>query len=202
VKPARVLQIVRLHDQIGASTDQRMAAAYSAIDDLLDYVEQLTSLLNGRRLAADIQTDCPLSAEQLTALIHAANGHSTASHAAMTDDNPHTIRSRRNTAFQTLRAATAGQAIARCMVRGWITPADILADTEVPMPERPFPIGGRHTRPMSDTDRVLGQIARGEVLAGPSAARQIAARHEAEYGDAFTRPATDPVLPATSGATA
>lgn len=42
-----------------------------------------------------------------------------------------------------------------------------------------------------DAERVLGQIARGEVLAGPEAARQIAARHEAAYGAAFTRPATN-----------
>lgn len=42
-------------------------------------------------------------------------------------------------------------------------------------------------RGMSDADRVLGQIARGEVLAGPDGARAIAARHEAAYGDVWTR---------------
>ncbi|MFD9763230.1 hypothetical protein ACFWXI_06760 [[Kitasatospora] papulosa] len=39
---------------------------------------------------------------------------------------------------------------------------------------------------MTDQQRVLGQIERGEVLAGRDAARQIAARHEAAYGSAFT----------------
>ncbi|MFC8862698.1 hypothetical protein [[Kitasatospora] papulosa] len=39
---------------------------------------------------------------------------------------------------------------------------------------------------MTDQQRVLGQIERGEVRAGRDAARQIAARHEAAYGSAFT----------------
>ncbi|MFH9072737.1 hypothetical protein [Streptomyces alboflavus] len=34
----------------------------------------------------------------------------------------------------------------------------------------------------SDTERVLAQIRRGEVLAGRAGARAIAARHEAAYG--------------------
>jgi hypothetical protein len=45
--------------------------------------------------------------------------------------------------------------------------------------------------PMSDTERVLGQIERGEVRAGAEAARQIAARHQAAYGDAVWGPAPD-----------
>jgi hypothetical protein len=36
-----------------------------------------------------------------------------------------------------------------------------------------------------DTERVLGQIQRGELRCGPGAAREIADRHEAAYGDAF-----------------
>lgn len=43
----------------------------------------------------------------------------------------------------------------------------------------------RRTRPSADTERVLGQIARGEVRAGPDAAREIAADAEAAYGSAF-----------------
>jgi hypothetical protein len=43
---------------------------------------------------------------------------------------------------------------------------------------------------MPDHERVLGQIKRGEADASPAAARAIAARHEAAYGNAFTRPAT------------
>jgi hypothetical protein len=39
--------------------------------------------------------------------------------------------------------------------------------------------------PTFDADRVIGQIERGEVRVGPDAAREIAARHEAEYGAAF-----------------
>lgn len=39
-----------------------------------------------------------------------------------------------------------------------------------------------------DTVRVLGQIERGEMRCGPDAAREIAARHEEAYGDAW-RPA-------------
>lgn len=46
-------------------------------------------------------------------------------------------------------------------------------------------------RGMSDADRITGQITRGEILAGPEGARRIAARHEAAYGAAFTRPAAD-----------
>lgn len=41
------------------------------------------------------------------------------------------------------------------------------------------------TAPMPDHVRVLGQIERGEVRAGADAAREIAARHEAAYGDAW-----------------
>lgn len=43
-------------------------------------------------------------------------------------------------------------------------------------------------RPSLDTERVLGQISRGEIWCGPDAARAIAARHEEAYGAAFTRP--------------
>ncbi|WP_439947254.1 hypothetical protein [Streptomyces sp. BBFR109] len=35
-----------------------------------------------------------------------------------------------------------------------------------------------------EDERVLGQIERGEVLAGPEAARRIAARHQEAYGNA------------------
>lgn len=43
-------------------------------------------------------------------------------------------------------------------------------------------------RPSLETERVLGQIERGEIWCGPSAARAIAARHEEAYGSAFGRP--------------
>jgi hypothetical protein len=49
---------------------------------------------------------------------------------------------------------------------------------------------------MQDHERVLAQIERGEVLAGPEAARRIAAAHEAAYGDAWKRPA--PAAPVAS----
>lgn len=49
---------------------------------------------------------------------------------------------------------------------------------------------GNAIPPMQDHERVLGQIGRGELWCGPAAARAIAARHEAAYGIAFTRPAT------------
>jgi hypothetical protein len=39
--------------------------------------------------------------------------------------------------------------------------------------------------PSPDTERVLGQIERGELRCGPGAAREIANRHEDAYGDAF-----------------
>ncbi|MER6235902.1 hypothetical protein ABT185_07475 [Streptomyces clavifer] len=41
--------------------------------------------------------------------------------------------------------------------------------------------------PATDQQRILGQIERGEMWAGRDAARAIAARHEAAYGDAFAR---------------
>ncbi|MGO4422471.1 hypothetical protein AB4Z54_28135 [Streptomyces sp. MCAF7] len=53
---------------------------------------------------------------------------------------------------------------------------------------------------MQDHERVLGQMARGEVLAGPEGARRIAARHEAAYGDVWKRPAPAPVAPVESAA--
>ncbi|MDX2700339.1 hypothetical protein [Streptomyces ipomoeae] len=40
-----------------------------------------------------------------------------------------------------------------------------------------------------DTQRVLGQIERGEIWCGPSAARAIAARQEEAYGAAWRHPA-------------
>lgn len=39
--------------------------------------------------------------------------------------------------------------------------------------------------PISDADRVLGQIQRGELRCGRDAARAIAARHQDAYGAAF-----------------
>ncbi|MEV4335717.1 hypothetical protein [Streptomyces sp. NPDC049590] len=39
--------------------------------------------------------------------------------------------------------------------------------------------------PMRDHERVLGQIERGEVRVGPDTAREIAARHQEAYGEAF-----------------
>lgn len=41
--------------------------------------------------------------------------------------------------------------------------------------------------PMSDAERVLGQIDRGEILAGPEGARRIAACHQAAYGQVWAR---------------
>ncbi|MGW0821785.1 hypothetical protein [Streptomyces sp. NPDC002845] len=49
-----------------------------------------------------------------------------------------------------------------------------------------------HTPLSPDTERVLGQIQRGEIRCGPDAARAIAARHEEAYGHAWPRPTTPP----------
>jgi hypothetical protein len=46
-------------------------------------------------------------------------------------------------------------------------------------------IDSRYIRQSADTERVLGQIKRGEVRVGPDAARQIAAKAEAAYGAAW-----------------
>lgn len=46
-------------------------------------------------------------------------------------------------------------------------------------------------RPSLETERVLGQIERGEIWCGPDAARAIAARHEEAYGAAFAGPSSD-----------
>ncbi|MFJ2178943.1 hypothetical protein ACIOHE_39375 [Streptomyces sp. NPDC087851] len=48
--------------------------------------------------------------------------------------------------------------------------------------------GGGHVRRATDADRILGQIERGEVRAGPDAAREIAARHQEAYGDVWADP--------------
>lgn len=53
--------------------------------------------------------------------------------------------------------------------------------------------------PMSDAQRVLGQIERGEVRAGAEAARQIAAKHQAAYGDAVWGPTTTRTTNSVSG---
>lgn len=48
-------------------------------------------------------------------------------------------------------------------------------------------LGNGHVPPTTDAERVLGQIERGEVRAGPDAAREIAARQQAQYGDVWDR---------------
>lgn len=48
--------------------------------------------------------------------------------------------------------------------------------------------------PTTDAERVLGQIQRGEIAAGPDAARRIAARHQAAYGGAFNGTAAQVLL--------
>ncbi|MFI1165569.1 hypothetical protein ACH4UM_18630 [Streptomyces sp. NPDC020801] len=53
-----------------------------------------------------------------------------------------------------------------------------------------------------DTERVLGQIDRGEMWCGPDAARAIAARHEKAYGAVFGRPAAEDIDAARADALA
>ncbi|MEV7422824.1 hypothetical protein [Streptomyces sp. NPDC091212] len=48
--------------------------------------------------------------------------------------------------------------------------------------------GPTHTKRPTSAEHVLGQIARGEVRAGPEAAREIAARHQTAYGDVWAAP--------------
>ncbi|MEV7871455.1 hypothetical protein AB0P17_36390 [Streptomyces sp. NPDC088124] len=50
-----------------------------------------------------------------------------------------------------------------------------------------WPASG-HVRQATDADRILGQIERGEVRAGPEAAREIAARHQEAYGAVWADP--------------
>jgi hypothetical protein len=52
-------------------------------------------------------------------------------------------------------------------------------------------VSTRPVTPTTEAERVLGQIQRGELRCGADAAREIAARHEAAYGGAFTRPASN-----------
>jgi hypothetical protein len=40
-------------------------------------------------------------------------------------------------------------------------------------------------KPLSSAEHTLGRIERGEIRAGRQAAREIAARHEAAYGDVW-----------------
>ncbi|MFJ5151442.1 hypothetical protein ACIQCF_07610 [Streptomyces sp. NPDC088353] len=58
--------------------------------------------------------------------------------------------------------------------------------------ERPATPPATHIPSGRDCDRVLGQIARGEVQAGPEGARRIAARHQEAYGNAVWGPGPDP----------
>lgn len=55
----------------------------------------------------------------------------------------------------------------------------------------------RTARPTSDAERVLGQIERGEVRVGPDAAREIAARHQAAYGEVWDDLFADALTSAT-----
>lgn len=64
---------------------------------------------------------------------------------------------------------------------------------------RPSDRDARCARPMSDSERVLGQIARGEVRAGPEAAREIAARHQEAYGDVWDALFADALASALGG---
>lgn len=57
--------------------------------------------------------------------------------------------------------------------------------TKTANPNRVGGPGPGAVRRPSDAERVLGQIERGEVRAGPDAARQIAARHQAAYGSVW-----------------
>ncbi|WP_460071134.1 hypothetical protein [Streptomyces sp. YKOK-I1] len=50
-----------------------------------------------------------------------------------------------------------------------------------------------------DTERVLGQIERGEIRCDAEAARQIAARHQAAYGDAVWADALASLSTTTKG---
>ncbi|MFD5697509.1 hypothetical protein [Streptomyces lasiicapitis] len=50
-------------------------------------------------------------------------------------------------------------------------------------------------RASSDRERVIGKIARGEMLAGAAGARAIAARHEAAYGRAVWPTGTQLAVP-------
>ncbi|MFJ1581599.1 hypothetical protein [Streptomyces sp. NPDC088182] len=50
------------------------------------------------------------------------------------------------------------------------------------------PSGPNHTKRPTSAEHVLGQIERGEVRAGPDAAREIAARHQEAYGDVWATP--------------
>lgn len=51
-------------------------------------------------------------------------------------------------------------------------------------------------QPPLESQRVLGQIERGEVLAGPEGARRIAARHQTAYGNTVWGPTPKAVEPA------
>ncbi|MGW7355154.1 hypothetical protein ACWGI0_00285 [Streptomyces sp. NPDC054802] len=61
------------------------------------------------------------------------------------------------------------------------------------MPIQPMTQDPRRVQPPTDSERVLGQIERGEIRAGADAAREIAARHQAAYGNAVW-PIFDDVL--------
>src|SRR5690606_24736430 len=65
--------------------------------------------------------------------------------------------------------------------------------------EGPHAVSLSTRTPMSDAQRVLGQIERGEVRAGAEAARQIAAKHQAAYGDAVWGPTASTTTDSVSG---
>ncbi|MBO0804251.1 MAG: hypothetical protein J2P25_14400, partial [Nocardiopsaceae bacterium] len=81
-------------------------------------------------------------------------------------------------AFRLSAYEPAGAFEARATAEG----DDSLLEVRYVAEERRPRRGGRSVPLHPDAERILGQIRRGEVQAGPEGARRIAAWHEAAYG--------------------
>ncbi|WP_063764821.1 hypothetical protein [Streptomyces aureus] len=110
--------------------------------------------------------------------------------AARTHGNPITTHSVVRFLAQS-RWSTAGRNTVRKDLRALAARGLLTAVVDLETGRRIYHLKSQEgRRSMSiDADRVIGQIQRGEVDASADAARRIAARHQAAYGDAVWGPA-------------
>lgn len=125
----RLVEIARLAEELGNSTDYRVAGAFEALEDLLRERAAVHVLLG--RLVPSMASPCPLTANDLESLVYAANGFTASAQAEATQASFSAIKGRRGRAIEGLGAANSAQAIAICMFHGWIT------DSDIRLPRRP-----------------------------------------------------------------
>lgn len=124
MNPERLQEIRDLCETYGDSTDRRWTPAFLALQDLLAELDHLTGE-RGRQQAdvlAEVPATCPLTKQQLMAVVRAANGDSVAMHAAEEAVAPRTIQCHRQLSLRRLHALSISHAVAIGLAEGWISP--------------------------------------------------------------------------------